>query len=273
MAGVTRLQTRILRRQIRKIYGTNFIPVLVPTAPISIGDILISPKDFNAIVDSSEFPSNLIKSTNGPKNSINIVSSNMTDLSVKARGEGSLSEYFQLGEAGIAVNFKGENEMFLKLNGTSIQTIRNLPEFRNYILKRYVDGSLNAKVYIVNSLIRADKYFLQFSGQQGGTLVLDLKVKPKQTNIQVNSDFNFKWSNRVGYSIDGSNGGVLGYKVSAVRLNGLKSPNKLINHHLMEADGLSLLSSSHRQKLVETELLEISDVTNELVLEMEDELD
>jgi len=274
MSGITPRQARMLRREIRKLYGRNFIPLLVANAPISIGDILVHPKDFNAVVDSSVFPKDLIQSSEGEKNNTNIVSANAVDLSVKAQGEGKLSEYFDVGEAGMAVTFSSDRQMFLKLQGTCIKTINNFPEFQNYILGKYNDGALNGDIYIVSSIIWADKYFLQFSGTNGGTVVFDLKVQPNQVDFQANADFNFKWSNRVGYSIDGSNGGVLGYQVSAVRLKDPASYDEVatrIRAGMRESDALVFLSDKSRSALVKEDKLEIRNVTSQLILEMEED--
>lgn len=274
MTGITRRHARIMRRQIRKQYGSNFIPVLV-NSPISIGDILTDPKEISPVYDSSVFPEELIKISEGPKNSTNIVSDSTIELSIKAKGENNLEKYFQLGEAGMAITFSDENQLFLKLQGTCIKTINNLPAFRRYFLENYSTGVLNGNIYVVTSIIWSDKYFLQFSSQKGGTLAFELKVKPKQAEIQANADFNFKWSEKVGYSVDGSNGGVLGYKVSALRLKNTQQDDDVfakLRSGLPESDALSRVAVNDRKILLESDKLDIQDVTSQVILDMEDEL-
>jgi hypothetical protein len=275
MSGLSRRQANLVRRQISKLYGRNYIPLRTGDSTISIGDILMSKRDIQPIIDSSTFSKQSTLFVEGAKVNKNITSDSGVNITTKLKGEAVLSEHFKLDEAGIAVEFNSDNQMFLKVIGLRQQSIVNFIEFRNELLNKYLSGEISSKVYVVRGLIYADKYFLQFSGTNGGTIGfnIDAKVDPIKTEAEAN--FSIKWQNKVGYDIDGSNGGVLGYRVSGVRLKRQllpKSFQEKIVKGFSEADVLASLSPEQKQDLIKKDALEVVDLTDEIILAQEDAL-
>jgi len=272
MSGVTKRQARILRKQIRRIYGRNYIPNLTVDNNISIGDILLDDNDVTPVIDGSEFPASLVKYNEGPLVDRNITSSSEVTMSTKLKGKAILPEYFKVNEAGIAVSFSGNNQMFLKIQGGRQRSMSNFIKFRKHILEKYTKGEISSKIYIVRGVIYADKYFLQYSGKKGGTLGFDLDGKATGVDVDLKANFSLKWKNEVGYSVDARNGGVLGYRVSAVRLKRHRVSNnfqlKMLNG-VKEADVLNNISFSAREKLLTSESIELVDVTDSLILSKE----
>ena len=202
MSELTRKQARILKRQISKIYGRNYIPLITSDSALSIGDILLEKKDIVAEVDSSVFDPSNVTFVEGKKVNKNITSSSSVNITTKLQGEAILSEHFKVNEAGLAVEFSSENEMFLKVQGIRQQSIKNFVEFRKELLSKYVSGELSSKVYVVKGLVYADKYYLQYSGNNGGTLGFNLDAEISSANADVNANFSLKWKKSVGYNID-----------------------------------------------------------------------
>jgi hypothetical protein len=269
MSELTRKQARILKRQISKIYGRNYIPLITSDSTLSIGDILLEKKDIVAEIDSSVFNPSNIMFVEGKKVNKNITSSSSVNLTTKLQGEAILSEHFKVNEAGLAIEFSSENEMFLKVQGIRQQSIKNFVEFRKELLSKYVSGELSSKVYVVKGLVYADKYYLQYSGSNGGTLGFNLDAEISSANADVNADFSLKWKKSVGYNIDGLNGGVLAYRVAGVRLNRHLIPNNIhqnIMKGMSESDALDLVSFSDRKKLIDNNAIEIVDLTDEVLL-------
>ncbi|WP_412985268.1 hypothetical protein [Pontimicrobium sp. IMCC45349] len=269
MSELTRKQARILKRQISKLYGRNYIPLITSDSTLSIGDILLKKKDIIAEVDSSVFNPSNVMFVEGKKVNKNITSSASVNLTTKLKGEAVMSEHFKVNEAGLAVEFSNENEMFLKVQGVRQQSIKNFVEFRKELLSKYVSGELSSKVYVVKGLVYADKYYLQFSGNKGGSLGFNLDAKANTANADVDANFSLKWKKSVGYNIDGVNGGVLAYRVAGVRLNRHLTPSNIhenILNGMSEADALDMVSFSDRKKLITKKAIEIVDLTDEVLL-------
>lgn len=275
MAELTRKQAQLVKRQIRKLYGRNYIPVITGDSTLSIGDILLEKKDIVAVIDSSVFNPSNVEFVEGKKANKNITSSSGVNLTTKLQGEAILSEHFKINEAGLAVQFSSENQMFLKVKGIRQQSIKNFVEFRKELLNKYVSGELSSKVYVVRGLVYADKYYLQYSGSQGGTIGFNLDAEISSANADVNADFSLKWKKEVGYNIDGSNGGVLAYRVSGVRLKRhlmTESIHRNILNGMSEADALDLVSFNERKELLDNDAIEIVDLTEEVLLYNEEDI-
>lgn len=87
-------------------------------------------------------------------------------------------------------------------------------------------------------------------------------------NLLANADFKIKWKNDVGFSIDGYQGGVLGYRVSSIRLRRhlrTEGVQSLILSGMSEADAINTLSAKERKSLFEKDAFDLIDVTDELV--------
>jgi hypothetical protein len=269
MSGITKKQARLLRKQIRKIYGRNYIPNLTGDNNISIGDILLDDNDETPVIDSQEFSQDLTKFVEGNKLNMNISSSSDVSISTKLQGEAKFSEYFKINEAGIAVEFNNENQMFLKLSGCRQRSMSNFIEFKKHILERYTKGDISSKVYIVRGLIYADKYFLQYSGVNGGTIGFNIDADIEPSNVDLSANFSLKWRKEVGFAMDGLNGGVLGYRVSAVRLKRDKINRSFqgrILDGIKEEDVLNNTSFNERKELLTSDAIELVDVTDELLI-------
>ena len=269
MIGITKKQARILRNQIRKIYGRNYIPNLTGDNNISIGDVLMGSHDEVPVIDGKEFKSSLIKYVEGNKMNMNIASSSEVSISTKIKGEATISEYFKINDAGIAVDFSSANQMFLKLSGCRQRSMSNFITFKKHILESYTKGDISSKVYIVRGLIYADKYFLQYSGKKGGSVGFSVDAKVKAIDVELNANFSLKWKKEVGFGIDGLNGGVLGYRVSAVRLNRDKISNKIqakVLNGIKEEDVLNNINFAQRKDLLSEDALQLVDATDELII-------
>ncbi len=268
MSELTNKQARIIRRQINKLYGRNYIPLITTDSTLTIGDILSSENDTIPIIDSSIFSANLTKFVEGPTVSKNITSSSEVNITTKLKGEAVLSEHFKIDEAGIVVDFSSNNQMFLKVQGMRQQSMVNFIEFRDEILNKYTKGDISANVYIVRGLVYADKYYLQFSGTNGGTVSFNLNAEIQAAEIEASADFKLKWKKEVGYNIDGSNGGVLAYRVSGIRLKRHLITEEMhlkILDGIREQDILANLSFDERKKLLDKDMLELVDVTDEVI--------
>lgn len=275
MSELTRKQARLIKRQISKLYRRNYIPVITSDNTLSIGDILINKKDIVPYIDSSVFNSSNTQFVEGKKVNKNITSDSSINLTTKLEGEAVLSQYFKVNEAGLAVEFSSENQMFLKVMGLRQQSIKNFVAFRKELLSKYVSGELSSKVYVVRGLVYADKYYLQYSGNSGGAITFNIDSEITSADAEINADFSLKWKKEVGYNIDGSNGGVLGYRVSGVRLKRhLLTPeiHENILNGMSEENALDLVSFNGRKELLENDALEIVDLTNEVILYNQEEL-
>ena len=240
---------------------------------LSIGDVLRKRRDISPLIDSSVFSSESTELVEGSKTSQNITSNSEVNLSTKFKGQAVLSEHFKLEEAGLVVDFESKNEMFLKVQGLRQQSIRNFVDFRKELLAKYTRGEISSRVYIVRGLVYADKFYLQFSGSNGGTIGFNLDADMDPINAEVSADFSVKWKKQVGYHVDGSNGGVLAYRVSGVRLRRHLIPesvHKNILTGISEADALEGLPLKEREELVDADALEIVDLTDDFLLDDEE---
>ena len=274
MSELTGKQARLVKRQITKLYGRNYIPLITSDSTLSIGDILLSETDISPVIDSSVFDDNLTEFVEGQKVSKNITSSSEVNITTKLKGEAILSEHFKIDDAGIAVEFNSSNQMFLKVHGMRQQSIKNFIAFRNAILDKYSKGEISSKIYIVRGLVYADKYFLQYSGSNGGTVGFNLDAEVSTIDIEASADFSLKWKKEVGYHIDGSNGGVLAYRVSGVRLKRHLIPDGVQNRILLgmsESDALNMLSFEERKNLIDNDALEVVDLTDEVLVAREND--
>ena len=275
MGELTRRQARILKRQISKLYGRNYIPLTTADNAITIGDILIKKKDIVGAIDSSVFSNKNTQFVEGKKTNKNITSSSSINITTKLKGQELLSEHFNVEEAGISVEFTSENQMFLKVRGVRQQSMKNFVEFRKELLSKYTIGELSSKVYVVRGLVYADKYYLQYSGSKGGKIGFNIGAEIASAEAGINADFSFKWNEDVGYNIDGINGGVLAYRVSGVRLKRHLIPKEVhenILNGMSESDALDMVSFKDREKLLTDDALEIVDLTDEVLMYNEEEM-
>lgn len=270
--SLTKKQTRILERTISKIYGRNYIPLTTPDGTFTIGDVLASKNDTVPIIDSSMFPVSSVSFTQGCKMNCNITSSSEVDISLKLKGEAVLSDFFKIDEAGLAVNFNSDNQMFLKVIGLRQQSMTNFIEFRNELLSLYKQGKISARSFAIRGIVYADQYYLQFSGSRGGTIGLSLMGDVKPADIDVDANFSIKWKKEVGFSIDGTEGGVLAYRVSGIRFKRHMMPDaiqKKVLDGISETNLLDKLSISERTGFIKEDALEIVDLTNEVIFSEE----
>jgi hypothetical protein len=274
MSELTKRQANLVKRQITKLYGRNYIPLITTDSTLSIGDVLISADDITPIIDSSVFDSSLIKIVEGNKVNKNIVSGSDVNISTKLKGEVVLTEHFKIDDAGLAVDFKSRNQMILKVLGIRQQSLKDFVAFRSAILEKYTKGEISSKVYIVRGLVYADKYFLQYSGNNGGSIGFNLNADANLLDIEASADFSLKWKKDVGYHIDGLNGGVLAYRVSGVRLKRHLIPetvqNRIMNG-MSESDALSLMSFDDRKALADKDAFEVVDLTDEILVSFDNE--
>jgi len=269
MSQISKRQASLLKRVMRNLYGRSYIPLMSSDNTLSIGDILLSKRDI-PIVDGGTFKKENIEFVEGAKLNRNITSNSEVGITTKFKGNATMSNYFNVDEAGLAVEFTAENQMFLKVQGMRQQSIVDFVSLRKEILKKYIQGELSPKIYVVRGLVYADKYYLQYSGVNGGTILFNLDADSKVAEAEVNGDFTYKWRKNVGYNIDGLNGGVLAYRVSGVRLRRHQIPKHVHDNILSgmhEADALDNLAFSEREKLLNEDALEIVDLTDEVLLE------
>ncbi len=269
MSELTRKQARLMQRQIRKLYGRNYIPVVTSDSTLSIGDILLKKKDTFEEIDSSVFNPKNVKFVEGRKVNKNISSSSSVSITTKLNGSSLQLEHFDVEEAGLIVEFDSKNQMFLKVLGLRQQSMKNFVDFRKELFSKFVSGELSAKVYVVSGLVYADKYYLQYSGSRGGVLGLGISSNLSLGEGNINGDFFFKWNRDVGYSSNGEHGGVLAYRVSAVRLKRHLIPEYIHDNILKgmsESDALDMVAFKERQKLFDEDAFEIVDSTDEVLL-------
>jgi len=275
MSELTRRQAQLVKRQISKLYGRNYIPVITGDNTLTIGDILLKKKDIVAVIDSSVFSDSNTEFVEGKKTNKNITSNSSVDITTKLKGEAILSEHFKVEEAGLAVEFTSKNQMFLKVMGIRQQSIKNFVTFRKELLSKYVTGELSSKVYVVRGLVYADNYYLQYSGSNGGTIGFNIDAEIATVDAEVSANFSLKWKKEVGYNIDGSNGGVLAYRVSGVRLKRHLIPQEIhtnILSGMSESEALDMVAFKDRQKLLDDDALEIVDLTDDVLLYNQEDL-
>lgn len=270
MSELTRKQAGLIRRQINKLYGRNYIPLLTTDSTLTIGDILESKHDIMQIVDSSKFSKASTAIVEGVKVNKQITSHSNVNITFKAKGQAVLSEYFKLDEAGIGVEFTSNNQMYLKVIGMRQQSLQNFLDFKNELLNKFLSGEISSKVYVVRGLVYADKLYMQFSGTSGGTVGFAVDAEVKSIDAAINADFSCKWTKNVGYNIDAPNGGVLAYRVSGVRLRRELLP-KTIQEKILkgssEADALASLTVAQKQDLINKNALDVVDLTDEVLID------
>ncbi len=275
MSELTNKQANLIKRQIKKMYNRNYIPVKTGDNSLTIGDILAAKRDIVPIIDSSEFSKDATKAVDGPKRSFNITSSSEIEFTTKISGQADFSEYFDVDEAGLIVEFQRNNEMLLKVKDIRQQSITNFVTFKKELLEKYTKGELSSKVYVVRGLVYADKYYLQFSGKNGGKVGFNIDASANVADIEAKANFELKWKKNVGLHIDAKNGGALAYRVSAVRLKKDAMPSEIHNRIIAgnsEADILDNLAFEARKALLEAHALEIVDATDEFLLEETEEI-
>lgn len=270
MTGISKRQARTLEKQLSRLFGRHYTAVRAVNNTLSIGDILTTRKDNVPHVNGNQFSGSAILSTDGPGINKNIFSSSKMSISTKIKGEMDLRGQFDIDEAGITVSFESENDMFLKVHNLRQRTVDNFPKLKKEILNRFYKDDLKAKVFIVRGVVIADKFYLQYGSNKNGTLGIKLDPKHSITDIEVNADFNIKWSDQVGFSIDGSNGGILGYRVSKVKLKRDKRPSRiqdLILTGISETEAIDNLTLREKQELLDIGAFDIIDATAEYSME------
>jgi hypothetical protein len=275
MSELTKRQAGLIRRQINKLYGRNYIPLLTTDSTLTIGDILESKHDIMQLVDSSSFSKSSTMITEGEKVNKQITSDSSVNITFKAKGQAVLSEYLKLDEAGIGVEFTSNNQMYLRVIGMRQQSLKNFLDFRNELLNKFLSGEITSKVFVVRGLVYADKLFMQFSGTKGGTVGFSVDAKVESIKTAIDTDFSCKWTKDVGYNVDAPNGGVLAYRVSGVRLRREFLPEniqKKILKGVSEATALSTLTVTEKQELINMHALDVVDLTDEVLLERNEDI-
>lgn len=260
----------MMSRCIKRLYGRNYLSLITCDSTLSLGDILERKRDICARVDSSVFSPHSTEFVEGKKENRNITSGSKVNLKTKVSGEAILLEHFKLAEAGLAIEFSKSNQMFLKVVGIRQQSLKNFIDFKKEVLEKYTVGDLSPKFFIVSGVVVADKFYLRYSGKNGGTVGLNVKPNLPAGETELSGDFSIKWEKDVGYGVDGASGGVLAYRVSAVRFNREKLPRSIQQEILngkSEMTILEELSNADRKKVVHDGILDVPDLTEELLNE------
>lgn len=278
MNVISSRQAALLRLQIRRLYKTNFITVHSQDTNISIGDIMSSRNNETVVLDGKQIPEEYTRTTVGKKLSRNIVTGNLNSFSTKITGE--FVGTYKLGEeeTGINLGFSGESQMALLLRSTTRTRLANFIEFKRYVLSRYTEEDLSARAFIVDEVLEAEQFFLQFGGTKGGELgvVFDLPVTKYSPALSAQAKILHTYQKNTGFSIDGREGGVLAYRVSKIKLlrERLKSKfiEKLIDRY-DEPDLLDSLSKADRTAIAKDEGFDMVDKTADLIIDHEQMLE
>ncbi len=225
------------------------------------------------ILDGSEFGVSKENYTVGTKVSRNISSLSGVDIIFNANGSMPGMDFLGEKELGMKITFNAKNQLFLKAKNMHQITLSNINDMRDKVLQAFVEGDLPASTYLVRGIVVAEKYYLVYSGSNGG----EVGIKYNDANIRnfhVNSDFSVVWKKSVGYEIDGSEGGTLAYRVSVIRARRHLRPKSIQQKILMgssEAEALDSLSLKDRKLLQKDGVFDIVDATDELALDLDEE--
>ena len=128
---------------------------------------------------------------------------------------------------------------------------------------------------MVRGLLVVDRFYLQFGGSSGGSVGLEFEAEgtTNAAEINVRANFSVAWTKEVGFDIDARDGGPLGYRVSAVRFQRSKRPERVTTALLKgasEAEAVDEVPVIEREALLASGALEVADCTDELTCDIED---
>lgn len=263
---ITRRQARIMERYVSNLIGGNFIPVRSTNTLISLGDVLEKKKDDIAKVNGSEFVATGRTTTNNFGTDEVITSEEGVTVETKVSGKTIDVGDFSLGEAGVHVSFSKAKKMFLQLRNLHQIGLANFPVFRTELLDRYLAEDISSKVFVVDAVLKAQQFYLKFSSSGSTELMLDIKARVSGSPVA--GGFSFRKSTDRGRTLNGLNGGVLGYQLSSVRLRKEHLPKRL---YLRTLEGtsddviLDELTITEKQELMDADALTVQRVTHEVL--------
>lgn len=269
MGVVTKSQAKLLRKYFKSKYGRNYSALFNSDNPISIGSILRTRNDTVQLVDGAiVFPE--VGTKDGQPTDENYKSASSVSIDFKASGTVDPNQIFETAEAGLNVSIESEKEFALIVRGLRQRSVTNFADLRSAILSRFTRGDLEAKVFVVRGLVVADRYILTFGANKKGNVVVGLsgEIDAANVNAELSADLSVKWTKDVGYTVDATEGGVLAYRVSAVRLRRHLQTNAVhgrILDGLTEAEALDSLSVDERGELFDADAFEVVDCTLDLV--------
>jgi len=263
---ITRRQARIMERFVSKRFGKNFIPVRSTSSLISLGDVMEKRKDDIARVDGDLFEASKLSTTNKLGEDETITSEVGVTVTNKFKGKAIPVGDFSIGEAGLHVSFSKSRKMFLQLWQPQQIGLSDFPSFRTELLDRYLAGDISPKVYVVDGVLLARQFYLKFSSSGGTDLMLDLKAKVSGSPVE--GGFSFRSSTDRGRTLNGLNGGILGYQLSSVRLRREQLP-KVLYRRMLEGvpDDVILdeLTPAKKLELIDADALTVQRVTHEVL--------
>lgn len=274
MNTISSKEADTVRRQIRRMYHKNFIPVHSQDTTISIGDLL-RPKGYeNIAVDGENMPPEVMKTSKGKPISRDLVTGSLKSFSTKAEGQSVGPHKLSAAEMGISLSFKKEGQMALLLRQTTRTRLKDFVSFKQHVLESYVKKDISSRVFVVDEVLEAKQFFLQFSGEKGGDLelALDLPAGSYSPAAAAQARIKYAWQKDTGFSIDGSSGGVLAYRVSKIKLLRERLPTSYLKKVPVEvADEVLLdgLSGDDRKAIERDHGFGFVDRTTEYLLDQE----
>jgi len=278
MPVVNRRQVRLLRRQIREKFGKLFIPTIDPGLNIRLGNVYSAKRNWDLHFEGDEIPKEIMKSS--VQKSVSRNYHGETDKSVKLSGSTMLDMQLASGKTGLEFNFKSNEQAVILLRNTQHKVLSRYAHVKNYILDTYSKDMLSPRIFVVSEVLVADQYFVQFGGEKGGSLGVVLNVSSEKLMADSQEEHNAKISatlqKNVGYSLDGRNGGILGYRLSKIRLREdvadsdlLSKIRKRVGHD--EDDVLVALSATERSAIANDGGFVLMDETESFVFNQEEQ--
>jgi len=279
MSLLSRKQGQIIRRQIRRDYQRNFIPVISQEINIGLGDILDRRVNGEVYLDGDQFPKELLVSSSRNRLSKTIKTASETNISTMAEGKTLIGGVVPVGKIGVKFTFSGANEAVMVFRNMSHFRLDRLVDIRDYVIDRFTTKDISSKVFVVSGILSAEQLFVQFSGSKGGEFGLSLDVDPGEfegDNTQIDTaSVLATYRKNVGFDLSAPNGGVLGYRVNRIRLNDTVVESKFIDALREQYDEEQLLekiSVADRKALASDGGFSFSDDTDGFIIEQDEML-
>ena len=276
MSFISSNQSRQVRKEIRRIYSKNFIPVHSQDTIIKIGSLLENRQGETVRLDGLEIPAEYTKSVHSKfKTNKNLLSRKIKSASVLLAGEKIGPKKVEEDQTGLKYAFSNSKQMVMLLRGTHRTRLSNFPKFRNYVLENYTSGDLSPKVFVVDEVLESDQFFLQFGAESSGELgiMLDLPSAKYNPMAAEKAKITYASQNSIGFSVDGRDGGVLAYRVSSIKLLREKLNSRYLDrmsYERRDADVLEAISVADRKAIAKDEGFAFVDKTDAFLLEHEE---
>lgn len=268
--NITRKQANALGNYIDATYHRRYVPVRSANAPIRVGNVLRRRRDTMFEVSANNFPAALTAYEEGPSLTDFYVSDTSVAVDFSAAGNLGATGKRASPTGGLTVRFTRANQMFLLLRNVRQRSLSNYNAFRQEYLRKILRGEVPKKGHVVRGVIYADQYYVKYSRSGGTDLAFDLAGQTG--TFSGDTAFSYRSASDKGRFLDGSQGGILGYRTSALRINRARltrSQQRRILEGLREDELIASLSVDDAKAMVNDAALDLVDSTEAVILEIE----